>query len=204
MHVKICGLTTRKDADLSADLGADYLGCVLVPGTPRYVDADEARRILHGHPGDVTGVLVFRNPSHEDVLDAIRRSGLIHVQLHDVSDELADALLRSGIGVHRVYEPSAMKEVPSDREALIHHIDVGGGGSGTSFDWAATLAPCAPERTFIAGGLTPENLPELLRYQPFGIDASSGLESEPGIKSPTKLKRFLEIANNHRRRAQAS
>ena len=193
MHVKICGLTNRSDADRAAAHGADYLGCVCVPGTPRAVDADAARTILHGHSGDVTGVLVFRNTTFEEVTDAIRRSGLITVQLHQTTVEVIEALARSGVVVHRVFD-AELNEVPHlpDQPDLIHHLDVNGGGSGETFDWAGTLSPQAPPRTFIAGGITPENVQGLLAFRPFGIDVSSGIESDPGVKCPERLSRLFQ------------
>ncbi len=198
MHIKICGLTNRPDADRAVEAGADYVGCVLVKGTPRYVDADKAREILHGHSGDVTGVLVFRNPTVAEVTNAIRRSGLITVQLHDAKVDVCTTIQQMGIVVHRVIDSTQIDgRLPPDDSDRIQHLDVAGGGTGTTFDWDRTLAPRAPDRVFIAGGLTPDNLAELLRYRPWGVDVSSGIEREVGVKCPELMARFFNVISEN-------
>lgn len=70
-------------------------------------------------------------------------------------------------------------------------LDVGGGGTGRGFDWTL-LGARAPDATFVAGGIRPDNVRVLLKYRPYGIDLSSGVESSPGVKDPHKLRALFE------------
>jgi phosphoribosylanthranilate isomerase len=77
-------------------------------------------------------------------------------------------------------------------------LDVGGGGSGRSFDWDL-LGTEAPPFTFVAGGIRPENVEALLEHRPYGIDLASGVESEPGVKDEEKLRELFDRIGRHRR-----
>jgi len=84
--------------------------------------------------------------------------------------------------------PPLLPEPHDDRPAI---LDVGGGGSGTPFSWEI-LGSRAPHATFIAGGIGPENIAALMRHHPYGVDLSSGVEVEPGIKDHARLNLFFE------------
>jgi phosphoribosylanthranilate isomerase len=118
------------------------------------------------------------------------------VQLYRPSDADVRRLEDAGLAVLRVVDVSEQAtELPpfpsrpsTKRPAL---LDVGGGGSGRRFDWKL-LGPQAPECTFVAGGVRPDNVADLLEHRPYGIDLSSGVEREPGVKDERKLRELFD------------
>jgi phosphoribosylanthranilate isomerase len=140
--------------------------------------------------------LVVKEESPQDIMTKARRAGTSHVQVYGLSAEEARELEAADLTVYRVHElPADARELPTlfpepreDRPAM---LDVRGGGTGQTFSWAI-LAPRAPQATFIAGGVRPDNLSVLMTFLPYGIDLSSGVESSPGIKDPEKLRLFFE------------
>lgn len=192
MEVKICGLTRREDAELAVSLGATRLGWVVVPETPRAVTAAEARDLTSGL--DATPVLVTRDTTVAQVLGFVEESGITTVQLHRFREEVAAPLEDAGLRVIRGYDATESDAVEAavaiaDRglEAL---LDVGGGGSGRRFDWTQ-LAGRALSRIWVAGGITPDNIHDLLHHRPHGVDVSSGVESAPGIKDHALMTRLF-------------
>ncbi len=188
IRVKICGLTGEDDVRLAVDAGATHVGFVLVPGTPRYVSVKRAAVLVRAVPPHVTPVLVFRTSSPSFVKAAVAVTGVGHVQLHRSPEESALALEARGLVVHRVVEAGRFPGLDGilgflGRGERVVHVDRGHGGEGRPFDWKI-LAPRAPRRVFVAGGITPRNLPALLCYRPWGIDVGSGIESRPGVKDP--------------------
>ncbi len=194
--VKICGLTRQEDAELAAALGATHVGCISVPSSPRYVEVEQARRVFEAAGDRCHHVLIFKEESPEVILSRARRSGTSHVQVFGLAEEEARELEAADLTVYRVHElatddrqlPTLFPEPRDDRPAM---LDVRGGGTGRPFSWAI-LAPRAPHGTFIAGGVRPDNVSALMRFHPYGIDLSSGVESSPGIKDPEKLRLFFE------------
>jgi phosphoribosylanthranilate isomerase len=197
--VKICGLKRVEDAELAVSLGADLIGCVRTPSSPRRVSLDEARALFEAAGSSAARVLVFqdwRDCALDAVLSDARAAGADWVQIYDASDSDVRRAEQAGLGVLRVYGmseraralPAFAVEPSADRPAL---LDVGGGGSGRSFDWAL-LGAEAPAFTFVAGGIRPENVEALFEHHPYGIDLSSGVEREPGVKDGGKLRALFE------------
>lgn len=189
--VKICGVRRVEDAVRAAELGARFIGCVLAPDSPRCATLDEVRAIRDAI--DVEVVLVFRRPTVDEVVRACETTDVLRVQPHGGPNEFPIA----GIHVHEVVslpvDATELPELPEFPEARVQDptiLDVGRGGTGTSFDWSL-LAPRAPDDVLIAGGITPDNVRELLVFSPFGIDVSSGVESAPGIKDHAALERLF-------------
>lgn len=207
-RVKICGLTRRSDAEFAASVGADFLGVVGVPESPRARSADQAGEILSGL--DPEGVVVLAETRPEAVVEFATRSGASVLQLH--GDEEVDLLA----GVRAAGPWTLWKAVrvqgPEDAErALDRYAElVDGflwdgwhpdrlGGSGVSFPWDAlrSVRESFPaEKTLVvAGGLTPENVAEVIaRLRPDVVDVSSGVETSPGIKDPDRVSRFVRAA----------
>lgn len=200
VRVKICGVTRRRDAERACELGASHVGFVLVPGSPRCVAAAAVASLARDLPATAEPVLVLRCASRDTVLAAVEASGVRTVQLFDFEEPTARALERRGLRVHRVgaadpssappfHAPLAFRPRPGPSRPW--HVDVAGGGSGRRFDWRL-LGPRAPAHVFVAGGITPDNVAELLAHAPWGIDLSSGVESSPGIKDTRLLARLFE------------
>jgi len=140
---------------------------------------------------------VFRDVPLEEVLSDASTSGADWVQLYHASDSDVRRVESEGLRALRVYDlseevrrlPAFATEPSADRPAL---LDVVGGGSGRRFDWDL-LGAAAPAFTFVAGGIRPENVDDLLDHRPYGIDLSSGVErGEPGLKDEAKLRRLFD------------
>jgi indole-3-glycerol phosphate synthase/phosphoribosylanthranilate isomerase len=194
--VKICGLTRPEDARLATELGASHVGCVMAQESPRCVTSQQARKIFEAAGDLVQHVLIFKGEQPETVAEVAREVGISRVQIFGMSEEQALFLENDGLTVYRVHEldaesrtlPPLMPEPTEKRPAM---LDYKGGGAGKAFSWSL-LGPRAPHATFIAGGVRPENLTSLLNYHPYGVDLSSGVESEPGIKDHRRLTLFFE------------
>ena len=195
-QVKICGLKRVEDAELAVTLGADFVGAVRTKSSPRCVSLGEARTLFAEVGDRAARVLVFRDVAIDDVIADAISAGADWVQLYRSSDEDARRLESAGLRVLRVVDVSeqatelpALSSRPLMRSPAL--LDVGGGGSGRRFDWNL-LGDRAPEWTFVAGGIRPENVADLLAHRPYGIDLSSGVEREPGVKDERKLRELFE------------
>lgn len=193
-HIKICGLTRPEDSRLAVDLGASHVGCAMAPGSPRSVTAACAKEVFEA-AGEAIGVLVFKNRPVDFVVDQARKVGTHHVQLYGYSEQNCLFLENSELMVYRVFRMDIESDslppmIPSPTEITPAVLDVGGGGSGQYFSWDL-LGRQAPNATFIAGGISPGNISLLMKHKPYGVDLSSGIESRPGIKSPSLLKSFF-------------
>lgn len=197
MKVKICGLRRAEDAVLALELGADYLGIVLAEDSPRCATRDQASRIVRLATNRAPVVLVFRGQDDASVVDASQSLGVRRVQVHGADAVRCARLASMGllpIPVHAVASDAqvlpAFGQAPSVEQPAL--LDGGRGGAGTQFAWSL-LGDRAPHAVLIAGGLNPDNVSELLRLTPWGIDVSSGIEREPGVKDVKLMKQLFEI-----------
>lgn len=199
MKVKICGITHLEDAMAAAEQGADAVGFIFAPESPRFVPPETVRKIIDALPPFVTTVAVFTAGVEKDFRYAIDECGVDLIQFHGpFSPEVIAPFATRAIGVIRVRDEKSLEEIArvSARAILLdayHPQQLG--GSGEVFDWtiAATAAPSA--RVILAGGLTPENVAAAVaRVRPYGVDVSSGVEKIKGKKDAMKIKRFIEAA----------
>jgi len=180
--VKICGITRREDAEAAVSAGASAIGFVFYPPSPRYVTPERAAELGEGLP--ILKVGVFQEEPEESIATIMRTAKLDIAQVyrcHAPRGTRAWAALRvpgGAIGHGRV-------------EALL----LDGPANGISFDWSRAKGLAI--NTIIAGGLDASNVAEAIRIaQPWGVDASSKLESAPGVKDHEKMLRFVEAARN--------
>lgn len=187
--VKICGITRPSDALYAAARGAGFIGLVLVPESPRYIDPDRAQAIAGelrriGAASKIVGV--FRNASAEYVGEVARSVGLDLVQLHgDEDDDVVRAIDRPVIKAVRVGQTLPDTTAwPSAAWLLFDTADPHRfGGTGRRFDWALLRDYDRAKPFFLAGGITPENAAAAIAVaRPDAIDLSSGVEESPGIK----------------------
>jgi len=211
--IKICGLTRRADAHLAVEAGADYLGVVLVQGTPRALSVLEARVILSGLAAKI--VVVMANPSLGDVVGAAEALEADVIQLHgEEGPEFVDALRREGPWeIWKALRVRGVREVQDGLDAFGSRVDgilLDGwhahqrGGSGTPFSWeeVAGVRDTLPGalKLISAGGLKPENVEEAILYlAPHVVDVSSGIETRPGIKDPAKIAAFIRNVRRARK-----
>ena len=186
--IKICGITTPRDAEIAIDLGASAIGLIFAPSS-REVSLERARDIARSVRGRAELVGVFKEISTvRSVHEAV---GLDRAQIHvpgrpDVSLPILRAI--------RTEELATCKDVPVEETILID----GSEGRGLTFDWSRAASVSRP--FVLAGGLSPTNVEEAIaRARPMGVDVTSGVESVPGRKDESKLALFFEAV----RRADA-
>jgi len=202
LFVKICGLTSPEDAAAAAEAGADAIGVVLWPRSPRAVSVERARRIAEAVPPTVVRVGVFVDATAEDITRAVDAAGLDLVQLHGAEPPaLLDALPRRAWKALRVGSVglTAAELAPWSRAAgllLDSRVEGMPGGSGRAFDW--TLAAPVRERIgflVLAGGLDAGCVGRAVAaLRPEGVDVSSGVERAPGRKDPARMRDFVRAA----------
>lgn len=199
MEIKICGLTRPEDAALAAELGADYSGVVLYPGSPRGVGVEQAAAIFAA-AGSALRVGVFVRPGIELLDEAVEKAGLNVIQLHggesyeyinEVKERFPGCLVWAARHIADADEIESALSCPADRLVL----DASSGGSGMVCDWSLAARVAAARPVMLAGGLNAGNIAEAVKsVNPFGVDLSSGVESgEKGIKSHIKLKEIFNI-----------
>jgi phosphoribosylanthranilate isomerase len=194
-RIKVCGITTPDDAAMAARAGADFVGVVLTESSRR-VTVPRAREIALALPAATLLVGVFADETPETVASRVRGLPVHAVQVRGWDHPETPGgtyevwhVLRDGAP-----DPATLPMVPL-RTYLLDAADAdrpGGTGKRADWDWARR-AVNAGLRLIVAGGLSPENVAELvLEVRPFGVDASSGLESEPGRKDPQRVMAFIE------------
>jgi phosphoribosylanthranilate isomerase len=191
MIVKICGITRLSDALLAESLGADYLGFIFHPESPRYITPEAAAAIVK-QLKQAKAIGVFVNHSPMEVINIAKQTGVVGVQVYQqYSEQLPKDLLR--IQALRIREPQDLAPISSnlaDYYLLDKYHDKAYGGTGETFDWH--LLPEDKSRLFIAGGINPNNVRAACELKPYGIDVSSGVESAPGQKDLLKLKQLFQ------------
>ncbi len=192
--VKICGVTRPEDAAAAAAFGADFVGFVLWPNSPRAMTVDRIRPIVAALPASAIPVGVFVDPTADEVI-AAADAGIKIAQIH--SD--APAFLRGvTIPVVRVVHLSEDWIAPDVPDELIHldaHDPVARGGTGRTIDWERAAVIARKRRVILAGGLTPANVgAAVARVRPYAVDVSSGVESSPGIKDHALIQAFVSAA----------
>ncbi len=209
VQVKICGTTSPRDARLSHEAGADFLGVILHhPRSPRHISLQMAREIKAATSTPLVAVSV--NQPFEVLLEIVEILRPHALQLHgDESPQLVEQLSARGLRV--------WKAISGDKNALFSQADafrdagaqailvdareespqgVIYGGTGKSADWnAARHLVESGFRVILAGGLTPDNIARAIEtVRPWGVDVISGVEAEKGIKNEAKVLEFVARA----------
>jgi phosphoribosylanthranilate isomerase len=198
MFVKVCGITRLEDAMHAVESGATALGFVFWSGSPRRIEPARAASIVAALGSGIATVGVFVNESIDGIRRAAAAAGVSHVQLHGdeppaYADALAWPILRA---VTLDGAASASEAWPSGTTLLVDAADpVRRGGTGVTVDWPRAAALARTRRLVLAGGLTPHNVADAIAaVRPFGVDVSSGVEQQAGIKDPAKVARFVASA----------
>jgi phosphoribosylanthranilate isomerase len=201
--VKICGIRRPEDALAAVRAGADALGFNFWPGSKRHVPPSEAARIVAGLPPSVTAVGVFVNASRDEILEAIRASGVGAAQLHgDEAPEACAGLPVRVVKAVRIASGADVERIAAFRDAgvetfLLDTPSAGFGGSGATFDWSLAASAGRFGRVVLAGGLTSRNVAEAIRAaRPWGVDVASGVEVAPGVKDAAEMGRFVAAARS--------
>jgi phosphoribosylanthranilate isomerase len=209
-RIKICGLTRAEDVDAAVVAGADALGFVFYPNSPRYVTPVAAAQLIARLPPFVSAVGLFVNASAEQVGEVLAQAPLSLLQFHG-DETLRDCCtiaervrrpfvraLRLGAAAGTTAAPDLLECERNYRAAsawfagllLDTHAD-GYGGSGKVFDWSLIPEELAP-RVVLSGGLSVSNATDAVRrVRPYALDVSSGVERAKGIKDAAKIRAFI-------------
>lgn len=200
-RVKICGITRKDDARVAARAGADAIGLVFYPQSPRFLSVERAVEIRDTLPPFVQAVALFVNPDAAQVAQVIGRLRPAMLQFHGAeSPEFCGQFGVPYIKACRVKPGIDLLEYlrPFSRASawLFDSYVPEYGGVGESFDWS--LVPAAGDHPLIlSGGLARDNVAEAIRrVRPWGVDVSSGVESAKGIKDAAKIAAFIAEVRN--------
>jgi phosphoribosylanthranilate isomerase len=201
-RVKICGITSVADGLAAAEAGADMIGLMFYDKSPRHITPAQAVEITRALPSFVLRVGVFVNPDEEQVTRAISECGLSLLQFHgDETSEFCTQFGLMSIKAQRIRGAESLETLGKfNTDALLLDTYSPGalGGTGETFNWdLAVEAQKLGKPIFLAGGLTPENVAEAVRkVRPFAVDVSSGVESAPGKKDPSKVRAFIQAVRS--------
>jgi phosphoribosylanthranilate isomerase len=200
--VKICGITNAPDALAAAEAGANALGFMFYEKSPRHLSVPQAAQIIRELPPFVIKVGVFVDAPEDLVMRAIGDCGLNLLQFHgNESPEYCAQFGLMNMKAFRIRDAESLKALPdysTDAWLLDAFVADKLGGSGEKFNWDLAIAAKKLGRPiFLAGGLTPANVADAVRkVQPYGVDVSSGVESEPGKKDHGKVRDFVKAAKS--------
>jgi phosphoribosylanthranilate isomerase len=198
--VKICGVARAEDAEVAIAAGADAIGVNFSPASPRFCSAAAARAIVEAVAGRVVVYGLFVDESRERIRTVVGDTGVSGIQLHgNEPEELAhgwDLPLIRAIRVGVRDEVRRTLETARGYRVLLDSPR--GGGSGTPFD-AGLVEGMDLSEVVVAGGLTPANVSERIRrLRPWGVDVSSGVETRPAVKDPSRVREFVSNAKSAR------
>jgi phosphoribosylanthranilate isomerase len=196
IRVKICGITTARDAEMAIEAGADLIGLNFVPSSKRYVRAELARPIVEAIAGRVEVVGVVANLSLAALEELRAATAVDSLQLHgDELPELLRGLPSCDFKAVRIADERDVDAASGFRgPRLLVDAKVGDalGGTGRTFDWSL-IGDLARERELLlAGGLNPENVAQAVaQVAPWGVDVASGVEIAPGRKDAQRVRDFV-------------
>ena len=208
LTVKICGLRTPEALDVALESGADLVGFVFFPPSPRHLGPEAARLLgerVKGRAGKVALTVDANDDTLSDIIEALRPDML---QLHgkETSDRVVQVRTRFGLPVMKALPIAERADLSPIREyALVSDrllFDARPpkeatrpGGLGRRFDWTLLAGVNAGVPFMLSGGLDAGNVAEALRItRAPGVDVSSGVESAPGVKDPNKIREFIRAA----------
>lgn len=195
LWIKICGLRTTAAIEVAAAEGANAVGFVFHDASPRNLPLAAARELQRAVPAGIERVAVFLHPSQalvDAALDAIEPDWL----QTDVGD-LSGLRLPEGVRVLPVLRDGALEEAALPGRILFEGAR---SGAGERADWRAAAALAGATQLVLAGGLHPANVAEAVRtVRPFGVDVSSGVERERGVKDAALVREFIRAARESER-----
>ncbi|SEM01311.1 MULTISPECIES: phosphoribosylanthranilate isomerase [unclassified Acinetobacter] len=202
-RAKICGITRLEDVQAVVQAGADAIGLVFFPPSPRHVDVEQAALLVQAIPAYIQSVGLFVNSSAEEIQNILKKVPLDILQFHgDESPEQCKQIAQA-VG-RRWYKAIQVKPELDIVEEINKYQKFGAsavlldawhpdlkGGTGHSFDW--TTFPKLNIPLILAGGLNPDNIEQaILTTQAYAVDVSGGVESAKGIKDQQLVERFMQ------------
>lgn len=200
-RVKICGITRLEDAQVAVQAGADALGFVFYPPSPRAVTPAAAGSIVRQLPAFVTATGLFVNAAADEVSRVLEQVPLDLLQFHgDESPEFCESFGRPYIKALRMQpgvDIAALANSYTGARGILLDAYVAGvpGGTGQTFDWNAIPSSLA-KALILAGGLDVDNVAHAIgQVQPWAVDVSGGVEADKGIKDAAKVRAFICAAH---------
>jgi phosphoribosylanthranilate isomerase len=200
-RIKICGITRKDDLGAAVAAGADALGFVFYPPSPRFLELERAEALVRHVPPFVTRVGLFVNPCEATVVETLAAVPLDLLQFQgDESPAFCEQFGRSYMKVARMKPGLDLVEFAraySSAAGLLLDAHVEGyGGAGQVFDWSL-VPPAVSLPIVVAGGLTVTNVGGAIRQlRPWAVDVSSGVEAAKGIKDAAKIAAFVAAVKN--------
>lgn len=197
LYVKYCGFTRKEDLDLAASLGVNAVGFIFYKRSMRYIEPELVKEISKNLPSSVERYGIFVGDKAEDINAVARISGITKLQLF--ADEIEKGYDVPVVPVYRISNNASLAEIMHNETVLLDTFSkTEAGGSGKTFDWSMLKNSPVKSRAIIAGGINADNLTELLySINPYGIDVSSGIEVEKGIKSHEKMRQLMSIVEDY-------
>lgn len=207
-RIKICGLSRVEEVEAAVDAGADAIGLVFYPKSPRYVTPQAAARLIAAVPPFVTTVGLFVNATKEQVAEVVAQAPVSLLQFHgdeaiEQCGAIADSVNRPFTQAVRIrpdmtgadllkYEQDCRAVGRLFAGLLLDAFVDGYGGGGKVFDWSLIPKELAP-RVVLSGGLSVQNVADAVaRVRPYAVDVSSGVELAKGIKDIAKIRAFID------------
>ena len=204
-RIKICGISTPETIEAALEAGADFVGLMFFAKSPRNVSLATAARladVARGKARIVTVTVDADDALLEDIASVVRPD-LIQCHGMETRERLAAIRIRTGIEAYKVLRVAAVEHVARAKDfdsfpfimfdAMPPKVSVLPGGNGLAFDW--TILKDAVHPFMLAGGLSPENVAEAIRVTGADmVDVSSGVESAPGVKDVSLIRKFIEAA----------
>ena len=199
-QIKVCGLTSAREAEACAAAGADAIGFISFSKSPRHLEDQAIRRITSCLPGGVCPVGVFVNETYERIMQAITAGRLRAVQLHgNEPPELVEALSDEGLIVIKAVfvNGNPALEMAQHYPATAFLVECAGGplpgGNAMDWNWSDARRLPSDQPVVLAGGLTPDNVQKAISAgRPAVVDVSSGVEIAPGHKDIDKVAAFCQ------------
>ncbi len=193
MRVKICGITSYEDAIMAINAGADALGFVFYPPSPRYITPQAAQKIIAQLPPFVEKVGLFVNENAATINTMSKKSQITLAQIHfEAPKETLDALTLPYIQVTRAAKEEDIAELDGQYRLVDAYCEAYGGmGKRLNLEW---FKDKDNSHIILAGGLSPENVYETLAYGFYGVDVSSSVEASKGVKDLEKVTAFVSNA----------
>jgi phosphoribosylanthranilate isomerase len=207
--VKICGLSTPETLDAALAAGADMVGFVRFPKSPRHVSLDLGHRLSLQARGRAQRVVLLVDPADEAIAQAIEalNPDLIQLHGHESPERVAEirAMVRrpvmKAVGIAQASDLQALRPYAGGVDHILldakppRTAEALPGGNGISFDWRLLDGLDRKVSFMLSGGLTPDNVAEAIRLtKPQAVDVSSGVESGPGLKDPARIEAFIRAA----------
>jgi phosphoribosylanthranilate isomerase len=198
--VKICGIMRSADATAAVIAGADMLGFIFVPSSPRYVAPARVAEIVRTLPPWAWPVGVFADAPREEILETIQVTGIRGLQLHGAETpaetEGYELPVIKAFRVSRNFVPALAAQYRVPIVLVDSFVDGVQGGTGITSDWQVASKLASTRRILLSGGLTPKNVARAVKIvRPHGVDVSSGVETSPGIKDHALIREFIEAAH---------